>query len=111
MAAATDTRFIHGPIMRLLAAIIGVAIFAFLVTTWGDDMKRLAASFSDGESTPLVQPVGEERITDENPALAACLDERLGHVAQMKAEGVINEHQSQQFAARATSLCQAQNPG
>lgn len=111
MTETEDNRFIHSMSARFLALLIGIAILALIVVTWGEDMKKLAASFTDGKELVLVQPVGEERVKDENPALAACLDERIGDVNQMRDEGVINEEQYQQFSARARALCQAQNPG
>lgn len=107
----TDNRFIHSMGARAFAFAIGLGIFAFMVAKWGDDMKELAASFSDGKKTVILHSAGVERVKNENPALAACLQQRVGDVERMKTEGVINDHQYEQFASRARALCQTQNPG
>lgn len=111
MTATGNNRFIHSMAARFLGLVIGVGLLAFMFINWGDEMKHLAASLTDGEKAVLVQPVGQVRVKNDNPGLAACLEERIGHVEQMKADGVINEHQYGQFSGRARALCQEQNPG
>ena len=105
--AAEDNRFIHGMGARAIALVIGVGVLGYMFTTWGDEMQALVAA---EDSAPLVTPVGEERVSKPNPALDACLEQRVGHVDQMLKDGVIGEHQHGQFAIRARQLCVAQNP-
>lgn len=111
MAETADNRFIDGMGARVIAGVIGIGIVAFMVAQWGDEMQQFASSFSAKESTPLIQPIGQERVSEDNPGLKACLEERVGHVNQMKKDGVISEQQFKLFANRAKQLCQAQNPG
>ncbi|MEP2943497.1 MAG: hypothetical protein ABJM86_01245 [Hyphomicrobiales bacterium] len=111
MTAATENRFIHSNCARYLGLAIGVGALAFLFINWESEIKEFYTSVTDGEKTPIVQTAGEQRVKNDNPALAACLEERVGHVGQMKADGVINDHQAEQFASRARSLCHSQNPG
>ena len=42
------------------------------------------------------------------PELQACLDERLGQVEALRAEGTITAEQAGQFAGRAEALCRSQ---
>lgn len=111
MVATADNRFINSFGARVVALAIGICLVVFMAMTWGDEMQKFANSFGNEQSTPLVQPVGEERVITQNPALETCLEERVGHVDQMLEDGVINEHQHGQFTSRATSLCKVQNPG
>lgn len=111
MNAAIENRFIHSICARFLGAAIGVGALAIIFINYETELKEFYTSLTDGKDQPIVQTAGEQRVINENPALAACLEERVGHVDQMKADGVINEHQHGQFASRARSLCQAQNPG
>lgn len=45
-----------------------------------------------------------------NPALQACLEERVGAVDAMRREGVISDTQYDAFRTRAVDYCQAENP-
>lgn len=42
-----------------------------------------------------------------NPALAACMEARLGDIEKMLQDGVIDDTQAQQFKSRATALCES----
>jgi len=110
MATATDDRFIHSNRARILIGLIGVVFLGIIVTVWNEEVIDFAGSFSGDGETKTAQQTGIEQAVSANPALAACLDERLDHVAQMKEDGVIGEKQAAAFSQRATSLCNAQNP-
>lgn len=105
-----DKRFIHSGAARLIALVIGVCLIAYMAITWGERMQETAHTLFDGEKSQLVTPVGLPRVKNATPALTACLEQRIGDVDKMKADGVINEHQYQTFSARASELCYAQNP-
>jgi hypothetical protein len=44
-----------------------------------------------------------------NAALQNCLDQRVGDVEKMKADGIINDAQYASFRQRAGELCRAQH--
>lgn len=52
-----------------------------------------------------------EQAEIANPALAACISERTGHVDKMLADGVVKPEQADQFRTRAIQFCEQQNPG
>lgn len=103
--ATQSEKFIHGMGARGLAFLIFIACFAIIFVNWQSEVETFIASFGAEEASPLVQPVNVERVTEENAELAACLEERVGHVEQMFADGLINEGQKEQFAVRAQALC------
>ena len=53
---------------------------------------------------------GSDTEAAGNPALEACLTERVGAVDTMRREGVVSDAQYDAFRARAVSYCRAQNP-
>ncbi|MEP1444370.1 MAG: hypothetical protein ABJK39_15290 [Hyphomicrobiales bacterium] len=110
MTTANDERFLHGIPARFIMGLIGVVCLGFIVTHWNDEVMALTTSSSTDETVQASQASNGERVSEANPALAACLDERLGHVVQMKEDGVISEEQAASFSQRATSLCNVQNP-
>lgn len=91
-------------IARAIALLIAIAIGAYLVLGLGDE---LVASFG-GDVDEDYPQIAE--ITDESPALRACLDDRLGDVERMQSEGILTEAQYTNFRARAESMCREQNP-
>ena len=110
MTTANDERFIHGIPARFIIGLIGVLFLGFIVTNWNEEVMALGSSSSSDSTVTAAQQANGERVSEENPALAACLEERLGHVAQMQEDGVIGEKQAAAFSQRATSLCNVQNP-
>lgn len=110
MANANNDRFIHGIPARFIIGLIGVICLGFIVTHWNEEVLALGSSSSGDNNAAVSQQANGERVSEANPALAACLDERLGHVVQMKEDGVISEEQAAAFSQRATSLCNVQNP-
>ena len=110
MTTANDERFLHGMPARFIIGLIGVVCLGFIVTHWNDEVMALGSSSSSDSNVATAQQANGERVSEANPALAACLEERLGHVAQMKEDGVIGDEQAASFSQRATSLCNAQNP-
>jgi len=65
-----------------------------------DDPANLPANSSD---------VSSEAVS--NPALAACLQQRIGDVDRMKEDGILSDAQYASFRARAEELCVQQNQG
>ncbi|MGI9350454.1 MAG: hypothetical protein ACR2O3_02725 [Rhizobiaceae bacterium] len=109
MATQTGTNFSDTPAARLLALCIALLITIVLVYNYKDDFARL---FTGSEEAGL--PVTNiDTAPDEaaNPALAACLQQRVGDVDRMKDEGILSEAQYASFRARAEELCVQQNPG
>jgi hypothetical protein len=51
-----------------------------------------------------------EQPAASNPALAACIAERVGHVETMQDEGVITPQQAESFRARAIQFCEQTVP-
>lgn len=51
-----------------------------------------------------------EEAASGNPALAACIAERTGHVDTMLEEGVITPEQGESFRARAIQFCEQTVP-
>lgn len=91
---------------RVLALLVGLAIMFFLFFRWGEDMTTLV----QGGDSPNPGTVEKSTAQAPNPALAACLEKRLGDVNKMKDQGVLSDHQFATFSGRATQLCKAQNP-
>lgn len=61
--------------------------------------------------TGTVEPeLTQSDTAPANPELQACLEQRLGDVTQMQADGVIDDAQAANFAARARDLCLGQFP-
>uniref|UniRef100_UPI003BA9C2C0 hypothetical protein n=1 Tax=Stappia sp. TaxID=1870903 RepID=UPI003BA9C2C0 len=61
--------------------------------------------------TPFANIVaGSEATASGNPALEACLAERVGAVDSMRRDGVVSDAQYDTFRARAVSYCRAENP-
>lgn len=107
MTTAVHQRgYLDGWVARGIALAIALAIGLYLVFGLGDE---LIASFGNNAEA-------EGHVVEENdaefmtPALRSCLDERVGDVEQMRAEGVLTDAQYEDFRSRAQALCQAQNP-
>ena len=107
MAAATETRsFLDTIFARLIALIIAALIGYVLYVYWADDMRDLVSG-----NPPAIPVLSEQApVQSVNPALQACLDERVGDVDKMKADGIINDAQYASFRDRAEALCRSQNP-
>ena len=105
MATATQASSTER-LMRVIALLAGLAIFFFMVFKWGEEMRALVSGNQSGA------PALEDKTAAEgaNPALAACLDKRIGDVNKMRDDGVINDSQFEEFTRRARELCLSQNP-
>jgi len=108
MPTQASNSFADTKVARLVALCLA-AFFAFvLISNYSDDFNR---AFSDSPENGL--PVTSAETTPEeaaNPALAACLQQRIGDVDRMKEEGVLSESQYASFRSRAEELCFQQNP-
>lgn len=111
MATTKKEHFIHSSTARLISLAVGIGIFIFILFNWKSEIKQVASYLTGASNTPLAHASQQPSEKIENQALAACLDKRLGHIETLKSEGVINDHQHEQFSNRARSLCQAQHPG
>ena len=105
--AGTRRSFADTVFARLLALAVAIGIGALLYVNWADDFRNLFA----GNTPPLPITSGSTPVGSENPALAACLERRVGDVDGMLEEGIISDAQHESFRMRATELCLAQNPG
>ena len=74
---------------------------------WSADFRALFAG--ETMSAPAIE--SQTPAKPANPALQACLDQRVGDVDNMKSEGIISDSQYDAFRSRAEDLCRAQNPG
>ncbi len=93
---------------RLIALAIAVGLSWAFWNAWGEEVVAL---FSAGpEPLPIAsQPdMQEQRLL--NPELTACLEQRVGDVEQMAADGVIAQEQVASFQQRATELCWGMYP-
>ena len=85
-------------IARLVALAIAVGLAALLVLSLGDDVQALVRGGDVEEGQELVV---------EDPAKAACIEQRTADVDQLLADGVITEAQHRDFRTRATLMCEA----
>ena len=85
-------------VARLVALAIAVALAAVLVLSLGDDVQALVR----GED-PTMDENAEFRV--ENPATAACIEQRTGHVDGMLQDGVITQAQHASFRENAIWMC------
>ncbi len=94
-------------VARLLALAIAIVLALLLWLNWSSDFKVLmAANDSAAPALTASQPA-----KPANPALQACLVQRVGDVERMKQEGILSDAQYGAFRDRAEGLCRAQNPG
>lgn len=107
MAAATSKSFADTIFARLIALLLAIGFGAILYLNWGSDFEELFA----GSSPAIPISAGIPQVENENAALEACLQQRVGDVDKMKADGIISDSQYAQFRQRAEDLCRAQNPG
>ncbi|WP_306027646.1 hypothetical protein [Stappia sp. MMSF_3263] len=95
---------LDGPAARILALAIAAALASAIA--WIGQV-----GFAGVAMTPFANSLaGSGGNAAANPALAACLAERVGAVDQMRADKVINSGQYEAFRARAESYCQTQFP-
>lgn len=93
--SADENAFIDRPAARYVAGgIAGLMVLLLLV------INREA----------LFGGSAQVEVEAANPDYVACLEERLGHVDGMVADGVITSVQAEDFKARATALCAGQFP-
>ncbi|WP_428696655.1 hypothetical protein [Stappia sp.] len=95
---------LDGPLARLLALLVAGGTLGAIV--WIGQV-----GFAGVAMTPFANSLASSGgLAAANPALAACLAERVGAVDQMQADKVINSAQYEAFRARAESYCQTQFP-
>ena len=104
---AQSKNFLDKPVARGIALLLAVALGAVLWMNYENDCRRLMAG-QQMASPPVVS--SSEPAKPANPALQACLDQRVGDVDAMKSEGILNDAQYAAFRARAEELCRQQNP-
>lgn len=81
---------------------------ALMVWLGRNELTRAAAPMlADGLQSSSAAPTD---IAADNPALAACLTERVGAVDKMKAEGIVSAAQYDTFKARAVAYCETEFP-
>lgn len=92
--SAPARSFVDGPGGRITAGIVLVLVAAALAFYHREDL------------------FGSEQVTSTgNPALDACLAERLGQVERMVADGVVEGAQAEAFRSRAAELCRQTTGG
>ena len=107
MTTTTQTGFINTNAARILAAALAVFFAVIWFYNYQADFGRLISG--DDGSVQLPESSSQASI-DQNPGLAACLEQRIGDVDQMKKDGLLSEDKYASFRARAEQLCAQQNP-
>ena len=109
MGKQSDASFADTTAARLIAVCLALLIAIILVVNYKQDVVQM---FSDAPDSAI--SAGESETSSENnanPALAACLAQRIGDVERMREEGILTESQYSSFRANAEELCVQQNPG
>ncbi len=108
MTTQTSGSFVDTTAARILALCLALCFAFILFNTYGDEIGKV---FS-GEPETGLPVTNAETVPDEaaNPALAACLQQRIGDVDRMKEEGILSDNQYASFRSRAEELCLQQNP-
>lgn len=95
---------LDGPAARILALAIAAALAGAIA--WIGQV-----GFAGVAMTPFAHTgTASAGLASANPALAACLAERVGAVDRMRDENLINSGQYDAFRARAVSYCETQFP-
>lgn len=94
MSSASNTSFLDGMVMRILAGVVIVACVGALAYLNRDKL----VDRPDGEAVSL------------NPEFVKCRDTRVGHVEKMLADGVIKQGKLAVFKKRAIEACAGQFP-
>lgn len=106
MSTVAERKFVDTGIARVVALLLAL-LFAFLLYYhYKDDFARLASN----EVEVGLPEATTASIAETNPALAQCLQKRIGDVNQMKQDGVLSQAQYASFKTRAEDLCVQQNP-
>ncbi|MFK5980444.1 MAG: hypothetical protein QM488_16325 [Rhizobiaceae bacterium] len=107
MATAENSQgFADSSIARIIALILAIAIAGLLFFNWSAEFGGLFSASKEPSQVSASQPAKEA-----NPALDACLSQRVGDVDRMKSEGILSDAQYAKFKMRAQDLCVVQNPG
>ena len=102
--AAPRRSTVDGPLARVAAVVVALLLIATAI--W---IGRVG--FAGAPLTPFERMADEPvSAAQDNPQLAACLEERIGAVNQMRDDGVINDGQYSAFRARAVAYCETQFP-
>lgn len=104
--AENSQGFADSSIARIIALVLAVAIAGLFYFNWSAEIGGLFSARTDNAMVSASQPAKEA-----NPALDACLTQRVGDVDRMKDEGILSDAQYAKFKMRATDLCRVQNPG
>lgn len=108
MTTQASTSFGDSNASRILALCLAAFFTFVLIFNYGNELSSLFSS-DEGNQLPVTNV---ETSPDEaaNPALAACLQQRIGDVNRMKEEGILSDSQYASFRTRAEELCIQQNP-
>jgi len=108
MTTQTSGSFVDTKAARILALCLALCFAYILYNNYSDE---IIVAFS-GEPESGLPVTNAETEPDEaaNPALAACLKQRIGDVDRMKDEGILSDSQYTSFRSRAEELCLQQNP-
>lgn len=106
MSTTTQTGFVNTNAARIVAAVLALLIAIIWFYNYSADFSRVMAGGSTGE-LPQAETLA---VSNANPALAACLEKRVGDVDQMKEDGLLNDQKYASFKVRAEQLCAQQNP-
>lgn len=108
MATKTADTFADTKAARLVALCLACFFGFILIFNYGDDFGKVFSNSSDNSLPATSAETSPEEAA--NPALATCLQQRIGDVDKMKEEGILSESQYASFRSRAEELCYQQNP-
>jgi len=109
MATQAANSFIDSIVARLLALCLALFFSIMLVYNYKDDFRTLVSADDPANLPANSSDVSSEAVS--NPALEACLQQRIGDVDRMKEDGILSDAQYASFRARAEELCVQQNQG
>ncbi|QDY69796.1 hypothetical protein [Qingshengfaniella alkalisoli] len=91
---------------RLIALVIAALLLFALWASWNTEITALVRG---NLSAPAIieQPKPDANVV--NVALQDCLTKRIGDVEQMQSEGILSDHQYEDFRQNAEQLCYAQH--
>ena len=104
MTTQAERGFLDSIAARLLALCIALGLAIVLVQNYKEDFQRVLSGEQQTSGLPTTSTeTSPEEAAD--PALAECLQQRIGDVDRMKEEGILNDQQFASFRARAEELC------
>ena len=94
MTGTAQSGFINTFGARVVAGVLALLIAVLWFYNYKEDFSRLMASDADNG----LPSISESSAVAVNPALASCLEKRVGDVDQMKKDGILSEAKYNDFS-------------